>query len=139
MTIDEKDLQGTSSPVQVLTMLVGGVTSPAVCDNQIAARFLTFCAWAGQILAVIGLMLMIVTGESIKGPDTTSVPQEAAKGALQACYMDSKSKLGRRLVDPARQSMTSKKTGTVGEKDECHVEIEEAMIDEEDGEFSNGS
>ena len=32
--------------------------------------------------------------------------------------------------------MTSKKTGTVGGKDHCHVEIEEAMIDEEEGKFS---
>lgn len=75
MTIDEKDPQGTRLEVQVLTMLLGRVISSAVCGMYIAAKLLIFCNLAGLVLAVIGLILLIVTGQSIKGPHTISTPQ----------------------------------------------------------------
>ena len=47
------------------------------------------------------------------------------------------SKLGERLLLPARQGMTSRTRRTIGGKYHCRVEIEKATIDEGNGKLSN--
>ena len=59
--IAEKYLHGTSSLVQVLTVLVDGVMLLAVFGIQPTAKLIHSYAWAGLVLTMIGLVHMIVT------------------------------------------------------------------------------
>ena len=52
---------GMISLVQILTVIVSSMMFLAVCGIQIAAKLLTFCAWAEPVLAVICLIPMIGT------------------------------------------------------------------------------
>ena len=61
MTIVKKLASGASSLVQVLTGIVGSIMFFTRCGIRITAKLLTFCAWAGLVPAVIGLILMVAT------------------------------------------------------------------------------
>ena len=82
----------------------------------------------GQRVPPLNEHLFIDISGYLLAKDQPNAPSDLLYGA--------QSELSEHLLLRSRQSITSQTTGLVGEKDQPHVEIEEAGIDEEDGKSS---